>query len=1013
MSSLALAALLALTVPAAAPARPQPAPAPATREAAPPIVGSLELRLPPGESTSTLEPLVALREGEPLSRQALRRTVQALHQTGRFSNVTVHARPRGDGRVDVVVECSPRRLVREVRVRRPAGTKREGPDDATLVRAAGLAAGQDVSAERLSQASARVRAELFRHGWRAASVEARDDAGVVELAVDEGAPTRVASLELAGEPGPAAGVLGELRTRPGAVLDEAALDADVAQLRNGLRGRGYLRARVDLPRLAIEGTTARVVIPVAAGPVVRFRFSGQRTVDADYLESRLGLERDQPLDPAAVEAAAARLRAMYRQRGNAAARVTTREASAPGAVVILFEIEEGPRYRVGSVRFEGAEHRDARWLRARLDEALQAGTADGEGADVERAARAMGSPAPREAGPPRLPAQTYDPDAWDAAIGRVVDQLRIDGYLEATHEGTEVALDARHGIADVVVRLREGPRTLVSALAFEGNAAIPAAELEREAKLATGGPLSYGAIEQTRAAVLALYGRRGYLYAHVADEESISDDRTSAAVRFKIEEGPRVRVGHVIVTGNRRTREDLVRGTLSLREGDAYDPDAAARSQAALLRLGVFRSVGLRLSDPDVVEETKDLTVEVAERPWRSVAPGIGFSIANGPRATLELVQPNLLGLAVEGSARAKVNYPLGTFRPDLAAKPPQDRIEFRTELGVHDPRIPFAPLPAGAHADVIVERLHRRAYELARGSALFGVDVAATSRASFSLQYELELDHVLKSDAVNGLTLTRADVERLRFPEGYTTLQSIRPVFTLDFRDNSVHPRSGWAASTTLDYVHSIGSGGSWLFGLVNGSGVFTHMLKLSSSVSAYAPLPGETVLALSLRGGRVLPLDPDSQTIGPKRFFLGGASTMRGYGEDEMLPEDLRQPFLQQVRACAGSLSGAACSEAARQIAAGKTLASEGGEAFVLAKAELRVPVRGAAEAGIFVDAGNLWLDPRKATLGTLRFNVGVGLRLATPIGPAALDLGMNVAPDERLGESVFSPHFSIGLF
>jgi outer membrane protein insertion porin family len=416
-----------------------------------------------------------------------------------------------------------------------------------------------------------------------------------------------------------------------------------------------------------------------------------------------------------------------------------------------------------------------------------------------------------------------------------------------------------------------------------------------------------------------------------------------------------------------------------------------------------------------VPEATKDLTVDLAERPWRSVAPGIGFSIANGPRAFVELVQPNLLGLAVEGTARAKVNYPLGTFRPDLASKSPQDRIEFRTDVGVRDPHVRLLDLPAGIRADAIVERLHRRAFELARGSAVGALDLALTGRMSLSLQYELELDHVLKSDAVQRITLTRADVERLRFPEGYTTLQSVRPVLTLDFRDNPVHPHSGWAASTTLDYVRSIGGGSdSWLFGLLKGSGVFTHMLKVSSALSGYVPLgSGGTVLALALRGGRVLPLDRDSQTIGPKRFYLGGASTMRGYGEDELLPEDLRSAFLEQARACAGSLSGAACSEVARQIASGKTLASEGGESFVLAKAELRIPVRGAAEAGLFVDAGNLWLDPRQATFARLRLNVGVGMRFATPIGPAAVDLGLNVAPDQRLGEDVFAPHFSIGLF
>ena len=102
-----------------------------------------------------------------------------------------------------------------------------------------------------------------------------------------------------------------------------------------------------------------------------------------------------------------------------------------------------------------------------------------------------------------------------------------------------------------------------------------------------------------------------------------------------------------------------------------------------------------------------------------------------------------------------------------------------------------------------------------------------------------------------------------------------------------------------------------------------------------------------------------------------------------------------------------------AARQLAAGKTLTSEGAEAFVLAKAELRVPVRGAVEAGLFVDVGNLWLDPRLVELSSMRLNVGAGLRFATPIGPAALDVGLNATPDKRLGEARIAPHFSIGLF
>ena len=66
------------------------------------------------------------------------------------------------------------------------------------------------------------------------------------------------------------------------------------------------------------------------------------------------------------------------------------------------------------------------------------------------------------------------------------------------------------------------------------------------------------------------------------------------------------------------------------------------------------------------------------------------------------------------------------------------------------------------------------------------------TSRASFSLQYELEVDQIDKSESAAGF-LTQADVERLRFDEGVTTLHALRPSFSLDYRDNSAHPRRGW----------------------------------------------------------------------------------------------------------------------------------------------------------------------------------------------------------------------------
>ena len=967
-----------------------------------------------------------MKPGQPLARSALRRTVQLLYGLGRFSDVVVRTAPAAGapGRVVLTIECTPRQVIAALRVLRAERPRRAFADD-RLRRAAGLAIGDELWPGRLEEAAARLRAAYARHGWRGASVRARatgEREVTVELHVDEGTPTRVLSLVFGAESGIPPQRLSEgLAMRPGELLDLELLDEDVRTVRARLRKEGFLRARGGAPAITFEGEGARIEIPVEAGPRVEFLFSGQVSFDAADLRPRLGLDAEQILDPPALEAAAGKLRAFYQARGFAEARVTVAEAKRPGRVEVAFRIDEGRRYRVGAVRFPGAAQRGEEWLRERLDEALEAEqepAPSGPREDAALLATAVGSPV--AARPPvggADPREEWNPPAWEAAVERIVEQYRVEGYLDAAHEGTRVTLDARAGTADIEIHLREGVRTAIEAVSFEGNESVQAPELLAEAKLSPGDPLSHGAVDRAREALLALYARRGRLYARVLESEDLSSDRSRATVRFRIEEGPEVRVGNVVVGGARRTREDVVRERLALHPGDVFAPDAAARTHAALMRLGVFRSVGVRLVDAEVPQPVKDVTVDLSERPWRTLAPGVGFSLSNGPRAFIELTQPNLLGRALELSARAKANYIIPELRRDQydASGQPRykdalDRLELRGNFGLSYPGVRLLGLPMGVRMETIAELLHRSAYDLSRGSAVLGLELPATSRITLTLQYELEIDDIKKGSAD---ILTRADVERLRFPEGVTTLHSVRPSLAIDYRDSTVHPRRGWVATGTAEFVRSLGSGQGALFGLLRGSDVFTEMVKLSGGISAYFPITRMSVFALLLRAGRIVPLHRDSQTIGPKRFFLGGATTMRGYGEDEMLPADYRARLAAQLPDCASSLSGWICSPAARQAAAGQMPISEGGESFALAKAELRIPLRESVEAGLFADMGNLWLDPLQESLTDLRLNVGFGLRFLTPIGPAVLDFGFNPRRDPRVGEAAWAPHFSIGLF
>jgi outer membrane protein assembly factor BamA len=960
--------------------------------------------------------------GEPLTSAALRTTVQRLWQGGRFRNVLVRAAPvaspagAAGAWVRVTVEALPVRLLSAVTLE-VEGAPGEAPEP--LRAAAKLETGAPFDEGDLDAASARIRALLARRGWREAKVEASATGDLqvsVALRVRPGEPVRVGAVRLGGDPGSApSGLVERLATRPGAPLDEDVLQADVKRLRAGLYAAGFRRARVSAPVVTVEGRSAAVMLPVDAGPHITFHFRGNEAIPSAMLLRELGFEEGLPVDVPAVGAAVDRLSALYRARGFAAARVESQELRRGRELGIVFHVDEGRRYRLARVEVQGLGWRDERWVRDRLAALLDQDAPEDPAAESDDArvlAASIPGVTPRRAPPPALlPHDALDDGTWDRAAERLVDEWRAQGFLETVYLGASTRLDARRGLAELSLRFREGPRTLVESITFDGNAAVALPDLVREARFAPGDPLAFERVEATRAALLRVYVSRGFLYAHVEAREQLDRDRHVANVRFVVDEGPQVRVGRVLLTGHHRIRESVVLKQLTLGEGDVIDPEQLTRSQAALLRLNVFRSVSLRMQDPDVPQRTKDVAVELVEGPWATLSNGFGFSIANGPRASLEWIQPDLLGRALELSAHAKVNYPLVVFRPDLAGKDFGQRIEAHGDVGVRAPGLPLVSLPGSARTGITADILHRRAYDLRRASALAGMDAGLFSRVTGSLQYDLEVDDIAKT-ASSGY-LTQADIEQLRYDEGTTTLNVLRPTISLDFRDNSVHPRQGWYATASLEWAHSLGSPEQRvLFGTLPGSDIRTNELKTGVTASTYLPV-GATVLALGARFGRIIPLESESRTIVPRRFFLGGATTLRGYAEETMIQEDARAPLLEQAKACQAGPASPGCTENGRRILSGQQPVSDGGGAIVLGKAELRVPLRGSLEGALFSDVGNLWLEPRNVRLQDVRLSLGFGLRFVTPIGPAALDVGFNMNRDEKLNESLAAVHFNVGVF
>ena len=988
-----------------------------------PVVASVVLHLPPGEDPASLQPLLAVRVGEPLTPRATQRTVRALYQTGRFGNVRIYSEPLAGegpaGQVRVEVECLPRRLVAETRVEVRGGA---AFPPGSLEKIVALPPGAELYLGRVDTAQAALRRALERRGYRSAQIAARVEGETqvrVTFTVDPGPATRVVSVALGPDTGLAAEELGrDLATRRGAVLDLDAVDADAATLRDRLRKASYFRARVGQPVVAASDAEATVSFPVEAGPRMILRFAGDAPFPEERLRQQLGYDGEVPLDSAAIEGAAERLRTFLAAFGFNEARVTPEEVGGPLAVTVTFHVDAGRRYRIREVRFQGASFRSEAWLRRALDEALAAEPpleVAQPRADLDALAEASGLPAKNPVRALRSDAtDVYREEAWRQALQTLVDGYHDEGFLDATAEVTRVVLAVPHGFADVEVRVNEGTRTFVESVLFEGNTRFAPAELSGLSKLAPGAPLSQTRAAETRQAVLDLYFKKGFVYARIEASEDFSADRKKAVLRFRVDEGPEVHVRALVVQGNKRTKTSLIERTVGLRAGQVFDPTEAAAAQTELLRLGVFRSANLHLSEPEVPQGTKDLVVEVEERPYQTVTATTGLSFDEGPRAAIEYDRPNVVGDAIDFSTRLRANYPLEIFRPDLQVIPAQNRWEALGELGFRFPR-PFDARFLALRTDLVGQHKVESAYLLTKGALIVGADFVRLGRISASITAQLEVDDVQSTTGCESVFCLgeTPEVARLLAPPGLTTLVSIQPRLSLDLRDNAVRPTSGLFVEATMDYSRSLGAPDTKVFLVLPGSENYVNLIKLQGVVTTYVPL-WTMVLAVSAHWGEVFPLDPNSVTIAPKRFYLGGATTMRGYGENEMIPEDQRGAVEAQTARCASLLSGLGCSPQQQQLVSqGVLLPSEGGTAMLLFKAELRVPLTRITEMGLFVDWGNLWLDPTQMSFAKLRTNVGLGLRILTPVGPAAFDLGFNIDPDYRMNETMLAPHFAVGFF
>jgi outer membrane protein insertion porin family len=853
----------------------------------------------------------------------------------------------------------------------------------------------------------------------------------------------------------------------GARVDAPSLVEADKDLVETLRGRGFYRADVRHAVLNRD-PFSYLYVYIVPGPRLVPAFEGNHAFDASDLLDALDLAKSPDARPAEM---IERLRVFYVARGFLDAEVGMSETGKPTDPVhyLAFTLREHDQVRVVKRVFpclSGALTPDELGgeIGGSLEEDLP-GVAPFGPVDPRVVGKLFGPTAGmggRGLPTDLNPLVTYAPDAYERAMKHVRDVLHAKGYLNAAvgplgvvrascsrrspagqciplpvraSLGTRCEKDAlglpvpepplpeaftcrpdsARGVecsSELTLRIPVslGPQTTLYDLAFEGNRSISSRDLGALAALPLGSPLSTVEVEAARLRVLDAYKLKGFAYASVRFEPELAPDRTRARLRFYVTERDRVIVTGFVVRGATRTSEALILRRVALRLNEPYQQDRARQTEERVATLGTFSSVSVTLEDADVPERRKRVVIAVVENGAQYLETRPGFSTGEGFRLTFEYGNRNLGGLAIGVTLRIALSYlpdPLildPTVLQNLDTLGLAQRLQRRDTLSFRFPEIGLGPL-VSLSLDALDVNDDQRDYRINKEAIV----PTFTYRPFRQLTTQVGVSTELNDVSIFNPSAEADTSGLLRAPQGLTLALAERVGFTADYRDSPFNPTKGVLFSTSLEHVNAfpVASAG-------NPSTIQSHTLRLSGRLAGYVSRFGAT-LALSLGAGGNIQLFDGSATYPDRLFFMGGVDSHRAFLDSSMVPEDIAEKIVSGVTPIYPCTPGPAksCLPTGQRALTIQEVTLRGGNLSINPRVELRVPLTGIFQAGLFLDMGNVWLDPTQLHFDSnfLRYGLGPGLRLATPIGPLAFDYGFNL--NRRAWEDVGAFHFSIGLF
>ena len=576
----------------------------------------------------------------------------------------------------------------------------------------------------------------------------------------------------------------------------------------------------------ISQEDSRLVVVVQENPIInRIAFEGNDIIDDESLRTETLLRERATFNLAQVQSDTKRIIDLYRRQGRFAARVEPKAIDLDqNRIDLVYEISEGPVTGIRAINFIGNNV----FSDSELKDVISTQESNWWNFFVT--------------------GDSYDPDrlALDRELLRqfylnnsYADIRIVSGVAELTPDGSDFF---------ITFTLQEGiPYDFGTIEIATDVARLDTEEFLSLVEFETGDSYEAAAIEEAISDIVLLLGEEGFVFADVRPQVRRNQETQTVDVVFLIEEGQRVYVERINITGNSRTLDEVIRREIELVEKDAFNRALRARSERNIRGLGYFASV-------EVVERegsAADLSIldfNIVERATGELSFGIGFSSVDNLVGDISLTERNFRGRGQTVQTR----FAYGENRQTL-------------DLRFTEPRFLGRDLSAGID--------------------LFGTETDFQSESSFDertigigirLGFPLGADWYLTSryryldESVDNVASDASAV--VQDAQGDHTRSLLGYTISTDRRNDPINPSEGWYASFDQDASLPPGS---------------VNFVKQEFRYQHYYEFAENWIGTFRLTGGYVHGLGEDVRLN--DRFFKGGTS-FRGFERAGVGPRDVR---------------------------------------------------------------------------------------------------------------------------